>query len=72
MAIFNGRGVTWRGLDTGGQPERALADKYQGYAQRSGTKWPRTRRMLQRMAENWDRRARQEDQRAATREDFWS
>jgi len=28
--------------------------------------------MLQRMAENWDRRARQEDQLAAVREEFWS
>ena len=72
IAIFNGRGVTWRGMDTGGQPERALADKYQVYSQRIGTQWPRTRRMLQRMAENWDRRARQEDQLAAIREDFWS
>ncbi|MGH3218697.1 MAG: hypothetical protein ACRDPY_08310 [Streptosporangiaceae bacterium] len=72
MAILNGRGVTWRDMDTGGQHERALADKYQGYAQRTRTQWPRTRRMLQRMAENWDRRARQEDQLAATREDFWS
>ncbi len=70
--ILNGGGFTFRGLDTGGQPERALADKYQAYAQRTGTQWPRTRRMLQRMAENWDRRARQEDQLAATREDFWS
>jgi hypothetical protein len=32
----------------------------------------RTRCMLQRIAENWDRRARQEDQLAAAREDFWS
>ncbi|MBV9451379.1 MAG: hypothetical protein JO345_36380 [Streptosporangiaceae bacterium] len=72
IAIFNGRGVTWRGMDTGGQPERALADKYHVYAQRTGTQWPRTRRMLQRMAENWDRSARQEDQLAAIREDFWS
>ena len=72
IAIFNGRGVTWRGMNTGGQPERALADKYQAYAQRTGTLWPRTRRMLQRMAENWDRRARHEDQLAAVREEFWS
>lgn len=71
-AVVNGRGVTWRGLDTGGEPERALADKYQGYARRTGTEWTRTRRMLQRMAENWDRRARQEDQLSAVREDFWS
>ena len=71
-AIRHGRSVTWRALDTGGQPERALADKYQGYAQRIGNQWPRTRRMLQRMAENWDRWARQEDQLAAIREDFWS
>ncbi|MGH3301959.1 MAG: hypothetical protein ACRDOK_09810 [Streptosporangiaceae bacterium] len=71
-AIINSRSTTWRGLDTGGQPERALADKYQDYAQRVGTQWPRTRRMLRRIAENWDRRARQEDQLAAAREDFWS
>jgi hypothetical protein len=51
-------------------PRRALADKDQGYAQRIGTQWPRTRRMLQRIAQNWDRRARQEDQLAAAREDF--
>lgn len=71
-AIFNGRGVTWRGMDTGGQPERALADKYQRYAQSTGTQWPRTRRMLQRMTANWDHYARQEDHLAAIREDFWS
>jgi hypothetical protein len=71
-AVFNGRGVTWRDMNTGGQPERALADKYQGYAQRTGPQWTRTRRMLQQMAANWDRRARQEDQLAAVREEFWS
>jgi hypothetical protein len=71
-AILNSRGVTWRALDTGGQPERALADKYQDYAQRVGTQSPRTKRMLQRIAQNWDRYARQEDQLAAAREDFWS
>ena len=32
MAIFNARGVTWRGMDTGGQPERALADKHQDFS----------------------------------------
>jgi hypothetical protein len=71
-AVVNGRGVTWRAMNAGGQPERALADKYQRYAQRTGTQWARTRRMLQRMAENWDRRARQEDQLAEDREEFWS
>jgi hypothetical protein len=71
-AVFVGRGDRWRGTGTGGQTERALADKYQGYAQRTGSRWPRTRRMLQRMAANWDSRARQEDQLAAIREDFWS
>lgn len=72
MAIFNGCGVTCRCLDTGGQPERDLAGKYQNYAQRAGIQWPRTRRMLHRLAENWDRRACQEDQLSATREEFWS
>jgi len=72
ISIFNSRGVTWRALDTGGQPERALANKYQAYAQRLATQWTRTRRMLLRTAEDWDRMARQEDQQAAMREDFWS
>ena len=60
------------GWTPGGQPERALADKYQDYARRVGTQWPRTRRMLLRIAENWDRSAGQEDQLSAAREDFWS
>lgn len=71
-AVLRGRGPTWRAMNSGGQPERALAAKYQRYAQRTGTQFTRTRRMLQRMAENWDRRARQEDQLAAVREEFWS
>ena len=62
IAILNSRGMTWRALETGGQPERLLADKYQDYAQRVGTQWPRTQRMLHRIAENWDQLARQEDQ----------
>lgn len=49
IAIFNSRSETLRGLDTGGQPERTLADEYQAYARRSGTSWPRSRRMLQRI-----------------------
>ena len=71
-AVFAGRGDRWRGMGTGGQAERAVADKYQGYARRTGPRWPRTQRMLQRMAANWDSHARQEDQLAAIREDFWS
>lgn len=52
IAVLNSRGMTWRALETGGQPERLLADKYQDYAQRVGTQWPRTQRMLHRIAEN--------------------
>lgn len=72
VAVLYRDGPTWRSLDTGGQPERTRADAYQAYASRVGTEWPRTRRMLARIVEAWDQRARREDQLAETREDFWT
>jgi hypothetical protein len=72
LAVLNSERPNWRSLDTGGQPERARANAYQTYATRVGTSWPRTRRMLARIAEAWDRRARQEDHLAETRENFWA
>ncbi len=72
IAAMNSRGTTWRSLDAGGEQERALADKYQKFAQTVGVRWPRTQRLLRRISERWDQRARQEDHMAEIREDFWS
>ncbi|MER7911316.1 hypothetical protein [Streptomyces sp. NPDC096068] len=72
ISVMNSRGTTWRSLDAGGEQERVLADKYQKLAQAVGIRWPRTQRLLRRISENWDRRARQEDHLAEIREDFWS
>lgn len=72
IAVMNSRGATWRSLDAGGEQERVLADKYQKFAQSVGARWPRTQRLLRRISESWDQRARQEDHMAEIREDFWS
>ncbi|QMU75973.1 hypothetical protein GXW83_09720 [Streptacidiphilus sp. PB12-B1b] len=72
IAVMNSRGATWRSLDAGGGQERALADKYQQFAQDIGNRWPRTQRLLRKISEHWDQRARQEDHMAEIREDFWS
>lgn len=72
LEVYNSRGATFRSLSDGGKQERVLAKQYQEYARRVGGKWPRTRRMLERISENWDRDARREDQLTEEREDFWS
>jgi hypothetical protein len=70
--VYNSRGVTFRDLTAGGAQERALAKQYQDYARATGSRWPRTRRTLDRIAEEYERVARREDQLAEIREDFWT
>jgi excisionase family DNA binding protein len=72
IAVMNSRGMTWRSLDAGGQQERSFAEKYKKFAQDVGPRWPRTQRLLRRIADSWAERARQEDHLAEIREDFWS
>jgi hypothetical protein len=69
--VYNSRGATFRDLNSGGKEERALAKKYSDYARKLGTRWPRTRRMLEQIAEQWERDARREDHLSEIREDFW-
>jgi hypothetical protein len=61
---FNDRGVTTRGVYDGGHQEAELAAKYRGWAEMVGDRWPRTGRLLNQMADNYDRDARREDQSA--------
>jgi len=71
VRLFNNRGVTTRGLTDGGGQERALADKYSGYADQINDKYPRTAAMLRRIAESYQKEARREDISAELTEDFW-
>lgn len=62
--IFNGRGVTSRGLHDGGEQERTLAKKYHGYADACQMRWPRVSATLRRLAEGYEHYARQMDDQA--------
>ena len=64
MGRINSRGVATRGVYDGGDQERALAARYAGWAQTVG-RWPRTSRLLRELAEDYERDARMEDERAA-------
>jgi hypothetical protein len=57
---FNMRGVHTRGVYQGGSEERAFATQYRAYAD-AVKKWPRTEKMLRRIADSWDSYAKQED-----------
>ena len=61
---FNGRGITTRGVFDGGQQEVALAQQYRNWADTAGDRWPRTGRLLRRLADGYARDARREDESA--------
>jgi len=61
---FNSRGVTSRGVFEGGAQERELAQKWRSWAEILSSRWPRTRAMLERIADSWEHHAKQEDIRA--------
>jgi len=60
----NARGVTSRGVYDGGQQERELAGRYRDWAKATAGSWPRTSRVLRRLAEDYERDAQREDERA--------
>lgn len=61
---LNSRGVTTRALFEGGDQERALSKSWRNWAEIIGLSWPRTRAMLERIADSWEARARREDESA--------
>lgn len=69
--VYNSRGVQFRDLKTGGDAERTLANRYSHYASKLGARWPRARRVVEQIAEQWERDARREDHVSEIREDFW-
>jgi hypothetical protein len=52
-----------RALYGGGSRERDIAEQFRDWSKKAGA-WPRTRAMLERIAESWDRFAAMQDERA--------
>jgi hypothetical protein len=71
VGAFNNRGVTTRSLTEGGVQERGIAARYREHAQKFRDDWPRTSRMLYRMADQYERYARGEDIDADLTQDLW-
>lgn len=61
---LNSRGTTSRGVFDGGSQERELAKKWRNWADTLGVRWPRTKAMLDRIADSWEDIAKQEDSQA--------
>ncbi len=57
----NSRGVTTRGVYDGGVQERAIADGYRKWAKITKADWPRTTRLLEGLAESYERDAQRLD-----------
>jgi hypothetical protein len=62
--VINNRGITSRGVFDGGQLERQEAARYRDWARRTAGEWPRTSRVLRRLAESYEWDAQREDARA--------
>lgn len=60
--LYNGRGVTTRGMTDGGAQERELAALYRKHAEKCAVRWPRTARVLEELAATYDEHAKQHDE----------
>jgi hypothetical protein len=69
MEVYNSRGVTSRGPHEGGGQERALAEKYEGYAEQVESKWPRAASILRGLADTYRNEADRVDRRAERDQD---
>ena len=61
IGVLNGRGVYSRGIDEGGAQEHELAAKYRSWAQQRTFDYPYVSSILERIAANYDQRAKWED-----------
>lgn len=62
VEIYNQRGVTTRGPESGGAQERELAARYRADADRLADRWPRTAALLRSVGDSYEREARREDE----------
>lgn len=68
-AKINSRGLVRRSFGEGGDQERALAQRFRERSHQLGAEFPITSAMLVDLAENYERHAEQEDQRAEAMRD---
>jgi hypothetical protein len=59
VGLYNQRGAHWR--DVGGKQERELAAMYRGWSKQTALEWPFTSRLLERIAQSYDRDAEWHD-----------
>jgi hypothetical protein len=59
---FNSRGTFSKAMFEGGKQEREIARKWKERAEKMGLSWPRTRALLERIADSWERQAEREDE----------
>ncbi|MGO4860075.1 hypothetical protein [Arthrobacter sp. 2MCAF14] len=64
IGIRNKRGMTSRGMTEGGDQERALAANFDDFAAKITDEWPKTARLLRRVAEGYRHEARRNDEEA--------
>lgn len=70
LGVYNSRGVVSKSTTEGGAQEKKLAERYNGYANISSARWPRTTALLRSIADKYSMEAQQEDIRAELREDL--
>jgi len=70
LGVVNGRGVTCRSPDTGGAPERSLAERYDSWASALAVTATRTAAVLRLLATRYRTDARREDDQRDLNE-FW-
>jgi hypothetical protein len=70
VGVYNSRGIVTKRPSDGGALEREIAERYQGYADDTRERWPRTSAMLRRIAEQYRREAKSEDQSLELRDEL--
>jgi addiction module HigA family antidote len=67
VGILSSRGAHSRAIDTGGQPERLLAEKYRGWSHQLMFECPTTARILEDVAASYDIETAEEDSNVSVR-----
>ncbi len=70
IGISNRRGVVTRSIYEGGAQERAISERYLNYARILSDTWPRTARLMKKIAEGYESDAVREDREAELDEDL--
>jgi hypothetical protein len=70
IGIYNSRGVVSRSICEGGAQEREISERYRDYARKLSDNWPRTARLMKKIADGYELDARREDKQAELDEDL--